>query len=131
MMLLAPVPAFAHEFLDYFEYGRAELSPAGYVMTRSVARYALSGRPARIVITGFVDTAEEISFSEELARKRAQSVATELVLMGVDPALIEQHARGGEALARPTPRNTPERLNRRVVVSVSFHQSSPAANLQR
>lgn len=113
-------PANAHEFLDYFEYGRTELSPAGYRMVRSVAAYAQSGRPTRILITAHMDTAEEVEFSDELSRRRAQTVASELVILGIDPALIVTQGRGASALARPTPRGVPERLNRRVIVGINF-----------
>lgn len=113
-------PATAHEFLDYFDYGRTELSPAGYRMVRSVAAYARTGHPTRILIAAHMDTAEAAEFSDELSRRRAQAVASELVMLGIDPALIVIHARGAALLARETPPNTPEPLNRRVTVGINF-----------
>ncbi|MBX3476102.1 MAG: OmpA family protein [Brevundimonas sp.] len=113
-------PAAANQFLDYFEYGRAELSPRGYRMVRAVADYARHGHPSRVLIVGHMDTAEAEEFSDELSRRRAQAVATELVNLGIDPSMIEQQGRGASLLARTTPPNTPEPLNRRVSVDVNF-----------
>ena len=113
-------PAAAHEFLDYFDYGRTELSPAGYQMVRSVAAYAQMGHPTRILIAAHMDTAEAAEFSDELSRRRAQTVASELVMLGIDPALIVIQARGASLLARPTPPNRLEPLNCRVTVGVNF-----------
>jgi len=59
-------------------------------------------------------------FSDELSRRRAQTVASELVMLGIDPALIVIQARGASLLARPTPPNRLEPLNRRVTVGVNF-----------
>jgi outer membrane protein OmpA-like peptidoglycan-associated protein len=119
-MALVATPASAHQFLDYFDYGRAELSPAGFQMVRAAAAYAAMGRPIRIMVNAHMDTAESLEFSDELSRRRAQAVASELVLLGTDPSVIELRGHGATLLARPTPPNTPERLNRRVVVDINF-----------
>ncbi len=113
-------PAAAHEYADWFGYGRAELSPAGYRMVREVVDYANGRKPTLIVITGHMDTAEAEEFSDELSRRRAQAVATELVRLGIDPALIETVGVGAGQLARPTPPGTREPLNRRVLVGVGL-----------
>ena len=125
-MTVFATPAAAHEFLDYFDYGRTELSPAGYRMVRSVAAYARTGNPTRIVIAAHMDTAEAAAFSAELSRRRAQTVASELVILGIDPAIIEMQGRGASALARPTPPNTPEPLNRRVTVEIYLQAETRA-----
>lgn len=111
-------PVRAHEFLDYFDYGRVELSALGYRTARDVARYAV-GDAYHVRITAFVDTAEDREFSSELALRRAQAMATELVTLGVDPSRIEMRS-GGTALAKPTPDNTKEPLNRRLIVDVNY-----------
>ena len=113
-------PAWANQFLDYFDYGRTELSEDGYRMTRRVVQYVAAADDPRITITGHMDTAETAEFSDELAGRRAQAVATELVRLGIDPARIRMESRADSALARPTPAGVRERLNRRVMVSVNF-----------
>ncbi len=67
-----------------------------------------------------MDTAEAAEFSDELAGRRAQAVATELVRLGMDPAKLRMVSRSDRALARPTPSGVRERLNRRVSVAVNF-----------
>lgn len=113
---LAPTNASAHEFVAYFDYGGTILEANGYRMVRSAASYANGATGIRV--TAHLDTMEDHEFSDELARCRSQVVATELVLLGVKPELIEITSKGAEALARPTPDNTAERLNRRVLVDV-------------
>lgn len=117
---LFATPASAHQFLDYFAYGRTELSPAGNQMVRSVVTYVRDQPPSRILIVAHMDTAEATEFSDELSRRRAQAVASELAILGVDPALIELQGRGATQLARPTPPNTADPLNRRVIVFIDF-----------
>ncbi len=70
-----------------------------------------------------MDTMEDIEFSDELSRRRAQSVASELVVLGIDPSVIVIEGRGASTLARPTPPNAEERLNRRVVVTMTVADS--------
>lgn len=95
-------PAAADEFVAYFEPGRAILGPHGYQMIRRAAAYAQAGQLERVTISGHMDTLEAHDYSEELALARAHAVATELVLLGVDPAVIIQTSRGARVLARPT-----------------------------
>ncbi len=113
-------PAAAHEDVDYFAYGRAELSPQGYQMARSVAQFSRSQPVAKIRIDAHMDTAEAAEFSQELSRRRAQAVASELVALGVSPEIIEMNSYGATRLARPTAANVAEALNRRAAVGVNF-----------
>ncbi|WP_312815590.1 OmpA family protein [Brevundimonas sp.] len=113
-------PASAHEFIDWFDYGQTELSPAGYRMVQKVASYTHARHLVQIVVSGHMDTAEAREFSDELSRRRAQSVATELVRLGVNPAHIEIVGYGANHLARPTPSDTRNQLNRRVLVDMNF-----------
>ncbi|WP_428063193.1 OmpA family protein [Brevundimonas sp.] len=115
-------PAMAHEFSDYFAYGAVELSPKGYVTAREVAAYVeQSGSDRyRVMISAHMDTAEGLEFSDELSARRAQSMATELVRLGLDPSRIEMRANGDRALAKPTDRDVREPLNRRVTVDVNL-----------
>lgn len=113
-------PAAANEFVAYFEPGSAVLSPYGYQMTRRAAAYAGSGPVERVVVVAHMDTMEDHEYSEELALARAQAVATELVLLGVDPAVIVQTSQGARQPARPTGARVAEPLNRRVSVGILF-----------
>ena len=115
-------PAAAHEYADYFPYGAVELSPRGYVTARDVAAYVQrSGSDrSRILVTAHMDTAEARAFSDELSARRAQSMASELVRLGLDPSRIEMRSRGSQTLAKPTDRDVREPLNRRVTVDVNF-----------
>ncbi|KQS56450.1 hypothetical protein ASG17_10700 [Brevundimonas sp. Leaf363] len=120
--MFAASPAFATQWIGYFEYGSADMSPAGYSAARSAAAYVrMAGeKPVRVLITAHMDAAEADEFSDELGLRRAQSMATELVSLGVDPALIELHSRGATQRARPTADHVREPLNRRALIEVIF-----------
>ena len=122
LVVLAPTPAAATQWLGYFEYGSAEMSATGYNAARSAAAYVrMAGeRPVRVLVTAHMDAAEAGEFSDELGLRRAQAMTTELVTLGVDPALIEMQSRGATQSARPTADHAREPLNRRVLVEVIF-----------
>ncbi len=122
--LSAATSARAHEWLDYFPYGEAGLSPRGYLTAREVAAYSKRAGVSCLRLVSHMDTMETHEFSAELSRRRAQAMATELALQGVDPAIIELDARGSDHLARPTGDRVPEQLNRRVIVNVSSQACS-------
>lgn len=120
-VIAAASPAAAHQFLDYFEYGRTELSARGYQVAVSVAEYAKQHAGAyRIVVVAHMDTAEATEFSDELALRRAQSMADELVRLGLDPGRIALRSEGARQLARTTGPDVREPLNRRLSVDVNF-----------
>ncbi len=116
-------PASAHQFLDYFDYGATGLSSRGYQTARDVAAWVARDPAAtRVIISAHMDTAEATEFSEELAKARAQGMATELVALGVDPLRIEMRSHAARQLARATPDRTREPLNRRLVVDVKLER---------
>jgi outer membrane protein OmpA-like peptidoglycan-associated protein len=117
-LTLVPASAAAHEFVAYFEPGSSLLSPAAYRMVRSAAAYAADPKVVRVRITAHLDTLEGDTYSDELGLIRAQSLATELVSLGIDPGLIELETQGDSQLARPTPDGTAEPLNRRAIISM-------------
>lgn len=124
-VLAAAGPAQAHQFLDYFEYGAVELSARGYQTAATIAHYvraraANPGDRYRILISAHMDTAEIDEFSAELSRRRAQSMADELVKLGLDPSRIELRGHGADQLARATGPGVREPLNRRLSVDVNF-----------
>jgi len=116
--LFAAAPAQAHEWVDYFAYGEVGLSPRGYLIAREVAAWSKRPTVSCLRVVAHMDTMETHEFSTELSRRRAQAMSAELVLQGVDPAMIEMEALGATQLARPTADRIPEQLNRRVVVNV-------------
>lgn len=118
MVLVAAAPAQAHEWVDYFSYGVAALSPRGYQTAREVADYSKRRSVTCLQVVAHMDTMETHDFSTGLSQRRAQAMATELVLLGVDPAMIELDARGAEHLARPTGDRVSEPLNRRGLVNI-------------
>jgi outer membrane protein OmpA-like peptidoglycan-associated protein len=124
MVAVAPAPALASQWLAYFDYGQAQMNSEGEWTARSVASFvnANPSRPYRLWISSHMDTAEAREFSDDLARQRAQAMATALVELGLDPARIDLLPRGATQLARATGDDVREPLNRRLIVEIIFEQ---------
>ena len=82
---------------------------------------------ARIVVTGHSDTAGSAAHNLELSERRAETVANELVGLGVPAADIATVGRGEDDLLVPTTEGVSEPRNRRVEVVVA--QSLPAESV--
>ena len=110
----------AHEFVGWFEQGRAELSPRGYQVAREAARYWSDGPTRRrLIVEGHLDVGEE--GDSRLDVRRAQAMMFELVTQGVPPSAIEIVTHGTRRPARPG--GLSHEVNRRVVVN--FREPPP------
>jgi outer membrane protein OmpA-like peptidoglycan-associated protein len=105
--------AAAHEFVGWFEPGRAELSPRGYQVAREAAAYwAEEPMRRRLTVEGHLDVAEVGITGLDV--RRAQAMMLELVAQGVNPAAIDIEVHGTRRLARPG--GLSHDVNRRVVI---------------
>jgi outer membrane protein OmpA-like peptidoglycan-associated protein len=109
----APLPESG---LVYFEFDKYDLTPEAQAalddMIFDIRDRDLSG----IISAGHTDTAGPPDYNMALSERRAETVATELVQAGIPSDIIVTEAFGETDLAVPTPDNTPEQANRRVVV---------------
>ncbi len=82
------------------------------VNVKNVAEYAIENN-ANILVTGYADSATgNAEYNQTLSEKRAETVADELVKMGVSPDNIETVGKGGVADLSPVS------YNRRVTVEL-------------
>jgi outer membrane protein OmpA-like peptidoglycan-associated protein len=117
--VLAPMPVWAHEFVDYFEVGETHLSARGYQVAREVAAYALQS-PSKVLITAHEDGLEASTQTEaRLDVWRGREMMLELMRLGVSPEVIDIEAKGVSQQARVAPEVAAEPLNRRVTVDVN------------
>jgi hypothetical protein len=92
----------------YFETGKAELNAEGSAVVKAVAAILGANGSTKVDLTGFTDKTGDTAANEELAKKRAQSVAAALQAQGVSsdrvnmkpPTFVEVGAGGSDAEAR-------------------------------
>jgi outer membrane protein OmpA-like peptidoglycan-associated protein len=100
----------------YFEFDKYELTPEAQAALDDMIFDIKDRELGGIVSAGHTDTAGPPEYNMGLSQKRADTVANELVKAGIPAQIIVTEAFGETDLAVPTPDNTPEAANRRVVV---------------
>jgi OOP family OmpA-OmpF porin len=100
----------------YFEFDKYNLTPEAQAALDDMIFDIKDRELGGIIAAGHADTAGPPDYNMELSQKRANTVATELVQAGIPAQIITTEAFGETDLAVPTPDNTPEQANRRVVI---------------
>ncbi len=97
----------------FFEINKSEIaSKKDLVNVKELAEYAKANGKT-IVVTGYADSATgSPEYNQALSERRAQTVADELINMGVSSDKIEQSGQGGVADLQP------DSYNRRVIVTL-------------
>ncbi len=80
----------------FFNLGKSNIAnKKDLVNVKAIAEYAIENN-ANLVVTGYADSATgKPEYNQTLSEKRAETVADELVKMGVSPDNIETVAKGG------------------------------------
>jgi len=116
----APAPVFeAREFIVYFPFDQATLTPEARTVVQEAATYAASGGAAQVQVVGHADTSGSAAYNIRLSERRARAVADAMVGLGADPALITADWRGEANPAVPTGDGVREPLNRRATVNIN------------
>jgi outer membrane protein OmpA-like peptidoglycan-associated protein len=100
----------------YFEFDKYDLTPEAQAALDDVIFDIRDRELGGIVSNGHADTAGPADYNMGLSERRAETVAAELVQAGIPAEIITTEAFGETDLAVPTPDNTPEQANRRVVI---------------
>jgi outer membrane protein OmpA-like peptidoglycan-associated protein len=116
----APPPAAPpiDRFLVFFEFDHSELTGDGVAVVRKAAEALLSGRYVRLEVTGYADRAGSEDYNLDLSQRRAETVATALVMNGVPAAAIRVGFRGEADPLVPTADGVREAQNRRAEIVV-------------
>jgi OmpA-OmpF porin, OOP family len=114
----APPPAAAQpeDFLVFFDFDSAKLTPEALSIIKSASEAAKKGHYARIKLTGHADRAGPANYNFGLSRRRADAVKAELVRLGVSGSEITTEAKGETEPLVPTADGVPEPQNRRVEI---------------
>jgi OmpA-OmpF porin, OOP family len=111
------VDPVATEFIVYFGWDVAELSPLAQSFLNDVADAAADQDPALISIGGYTDTSGSAEYNIQLSERRADNVAAYLAGQGVDSSIMDVRWFGEEDLAVPTEDGVREPNNRRVEIT--------------
>ena len=118
----APMPApkapAVKDFLVFFDFDSAKLTPEGLKIVHSAAAAAREGHATRITLTGHTDTAGPASYNMKLSQRRADSVKAELVREGLPASEMTTIAKGETDPLVPTADGVPEPQNRRVEIVI-------------
>ena len=109
----APLPEAG---VIYFDFDKYNLRPEAQAALDDIIFDIRDRELGGIISAGHTDTAGPPDYNMGLSEKRAETVATELVQAGIPAEIIITEAFGETDLAVPTPDNTPDQANRRVVI---------------
>lgn len=112
---VAAAPAPARTFLVFFDWNRADLTARGRQIIGEAAQARTTQAVTRIEVNGYTTSGSAV-YNQGLSVRRANTVAAELVRLGVPRNEIVARGFGQTNLLVPTPDNTREPQNRRVEI---------------
>ena len=115
----APAPApppTPQVFLVFFDWDRADITPAGMGVIRQAANAYKAGGSVRIQVTGYTDLSGSAGYNQRLSDRRANNVADALAKLGVARNDMTVSGRGENDPRVPTPPGVREPQNRRVEI---------------
>lgn len=103
-------------FVVYFDFNKADITPAAVKILDQVAKEQGAIKPTEIYVAGHTDTMGTSEFNKNLSVKRAKAVGAQLAKRNVSSKILDVKSFGELKLAVPTPDNTKEQGNRRVEI---------------
>lgn len=111
-----PPPAVTRDFLVFFDWDSANVTPAAQAILRQAADAARQLGGVRVIATGHADRSGPASYNVGLSQRRADAVRAELVRLGIGGGEIATVAKGETDPLVPTPDGVREPQNRRVQI---------------
>lgn len=115
---IAAQPEDPVDFILYFEAGTSDLTAASAAEIDGIVEFSLSRRVTSLRVVGHTDTVGSSAVNARLSLGRAEQVRDLLVAAGAPADQVDLFSLGESNPVIPTPDNTPESQNRRVVVTV-------------
>lgn len=106
------------DFLVFFDWDKTAITPAARKILSDAAAAAQSMKTVRIDVTGHTDTSGSPRYNQALSERRAAAVKQELVLRGINPAMITTVGKGETELMVPTRDGIREPTNRRAQIVI-------------
>jgi outer membrane protein OmpA-like peptidoglycan-associated protein len=114
--VVAPAPAPARTYLVFFDWDRADLTARARQIISEAAQNVARVQVTRIEVDGHADRSGTPAYNQRLSLRRAQTVAAELVRLGVPQNEIDIQAFGDTHPLVPTAAGVREPQNRRVEI---------------
>jgi outer membrane protein OmpA-like peptidoglycan-associated protein len=102
-----------------FEFNRADVKPAAQVQLGKLADFLRQYPERRVLIEGYTDNVGSAAYNDQLSAKRAESIRTQLVLLGASADRIGSAGYGKDYPVASNTTDTNRALNRRVEVIIS------------
>ena len=112
----APAPAPTRTYLVFFDWDRADLTDRARQIVSEAAQASTKVQYTRIEVQGNADRSGTPAYNQRLSLRRAQTVAAELVRLGVPRTAIDIQAFGDTRPLVPTAPGVREPQNRRVAI---------------
>ena len=112
----APVPASTRSFLVFFDWDKSDLSARARQIIAQAAQASTQAQVTRIEVDGYTDRSGTPAYNIGLSKRRADTVAAELVRDGVPRSSITTMAFGETHPLVPTAAGVREPQNHRVEI---------------
>jgi outer membrane protein OmpA-like peptidoglycan-associated protein len=117
--LLAARPPRPITFTIFFLFDSAtELAPESSATVKKLKAVLATWPAPQLLAVGHTDLAGSQEFNDKLSMRRAESVAAFLIKEGIPAQQIETAGRGKREPLVPTADGVPNRMNRRVVITI-------------
>jgi OOP family OmpA-OmpF porin len=117
--LLAARPPRPRTFTIFFLFDSAtDLAPESLATVKELKAVLATWPAPELVVVGHTDLAGSQDFDDNLSKRRAQTVAAFLIKQGISAQQIETAARGKREPLVHTADGVPNRMNRRVVITI-------------
>jgi OOP family OmpA-OmpF porin len=117
--LLAARPPRPRTFTIFFLFDSAtDLAPESLATVKELKTVLATWPAPQLVVVGHTDLAGSQDFDDNLSKRRAQTVAAFLIKQGISAQQIETAARGKREPLVHTADGVPNRMNRRVVITI-------------
>lgn len=113
-----PAPAPARDYLVFFEFDSATLTPEAQQVLGQAAMSAQEGRATMVNVTGHADRSGPDDYNMRLSMRRAEAVANFMAAQGVPQRDMAIQAEGESQPLVPTADGVKEPQNRRVMINV-------------
>jgi opacity protein-like surface antigen len=114
----APTPAPARTYLVFFDWDKSNLTDRARQIVAEAAQASTHVSYTRIMVNGYTDLSGTPQYNQGLSVRRAQTVAAELVRLGVPKTSIAIRGFGETNPLVPTAQGVREPQNRRVEIII-------------
>jgi iron complex outermembrane receptor protein len=114
--VVAAAPSTPKSYLVFFDFNKSDLTSQATAIVDQAAKNAGPAKVTKLEVTGHTDTVGSDAYNMRLSRRRAESVAAQLVKDGIPSSEIAIVAKGKRDLLVPTADGVKEPQNRRVQI---------------